>query len=352
MKNFFRSALVGSMAILFAGGLLSTSMAQKGGRIFSHFTRAHKEGKYADCKSCHATPTFPTRNWVLPRADKQDPFPDVRNFPYHTACFACHERDKFANGGAFCAGCHTAPGLRARAVLPFPIKSHPTQFVTVFPHDVHQDIIASKGTKGDYAVAHFVLASFTADDNKDIASYNCAVCHTTFDKPVKSSERDPLSDKKLSPPIPDPFAAKAAYFKSVPNSHAYCFTCHYQRTSPISTDCAGCHKLADKPYFERTDVPRFSIKFSHEEVKKDKPDEKVHNQDCVTCHTQTVRSSNLQELKSQKDPDVAYVTCANCHEADLSKETDERAKNPAFQCTYCHTKNLGRYKTPASHHTY
>src|SRR3954453_6082090 len=151
MKNALRSALAGLAILVFAAGLITTSLAQKGGNVFSHYTKAHKEGKYADCKSCHATPTFPTRNWVLPRADKQDPFPDVRNFPYHTACFGCHERDKFANGGAFCAGCHTAPGLRARAVKGFPVKSHPTQFTTVFPHDVHQDIIASKGAKGGYA---------------------------------------------------------------------------------------------------------------------------------------------------------------------------------------------------------
>ena len=170
--------------------------------------------------------------------------------------------------------------------------------------------------------------------------------------PVKFDERDPLTDTKASPAVKDPFAAKPEYFKSSPNSHAFCFTCHYQRTEPISTDCAGCHKLADKPYFERDVIPRFSIKFSHEEVKKDKPDEKVHNQDCMTCHTQTVRSSDLQVLKSQKEPDVAYVTCSNCHEADLSKEVDARAKDPAFQCVYCHTRDLGRYKTPASHHSY
>jgi hypothetical protein len=352
MRKLLRLAIITVLAIVFAGIFLPVSRAQIGGRIFSHNTKAHKDGKYADCKSCHATPTFPTRNWILSRPDKQDPFPDVRNYPYHTACFGCHERDKFANGGAFCAGCHTAPGLRARAVLPFPNKAHRTQFETVFPHDVHQDIIASKQEKGGFAVAHFVLAAYKPADEKEPASYNCAVCHATSKGAVKWTERDPITDKKISPAIKDDVKATADYFKAEPDSHAYCFTCHYQRTAPISTKCDGCHTLADKSYFDRTDVPRFSIKFSHEQGKKDKPEEKVHNQDCMTCHTQTVRSSNLKELKSQKEPDVAYVTCANCHESDLSKEVDERAKDAAFQCTYCHTRNLGRYKTPASHHTY
>jgi Cytochrome c7 and related cytochrome c len=355
MKFVFRSVSMSLLTLLFVGNLPTESPAQ-GSRIFSHYTKAHKEGKYSDCKSCHATPTFPTRNWISPRPDKQDPFPDVRNFPYHTACFACHERDKFANGGAFCAGCHTASGIRAKGgagVRPFPISSHPTQFTTVFPHDVHQDIIAAKPNKGDFATAHFVVASFKrTDDEKGPAFYNCAVCHQSAAAPVKSTERDPLSDQKAAAGVKDAFSAKANYFKAVPDSHAFCFTCHYQRTEPISINCAGCHKYADKPYADSSIVRRFSMKFSHEQVKKDKPDEKAHNQDCMTCHTETVRSSDLKELKSQLKPDVPYVTCANCHESDLSKEVDERAKDSAFQCTYCHTPNLGRYKTPASHRSY
>jgi hypothetical protein len=341
-------AVLLSITLLAAGVL-----AQQG--VFSHRTAAHREKKYSDCKSCHATPSFPTRNWTAARPDKQDPFPDVRNYPYHTACWGCHVQDRFAAGGASCLGCHNSAGKAAgrSGVRPFPNHAHPTQFVTIFPHDKHQDVLAMRRETDGFAPAHFVRASYTpAAVPKDDDYYNCSVCHQTSETQVKWKERDPLSEPKAVGSTSDKFNATPAYFKTMPNSHASCFSCHYQRTEPISTNCAGCHKLADKNYFPGTDTLRFSIKFSHEQTKKDKPDEKAHNQACLTCHNTVARSSDLKDLATQRPPDVPYITCATCHEADLDNETAERTKNTAFQCTYCHTGALGRYKVPASHRTY
>src|SRR5438552_5070312 len=136
MKNRFRIILLGLAAIVFANNFLTVSTAQKR-MIFSHNTPAHKvdkKGKSLDCSSCH---TLPTKNWASPRTDKQEPFPDVATFPSHTACFVCHADDKFRNGGAICGTCHIVPSMRAKVLLSFPIKSQPSQFATVFPHDTH-----------------------------------------------------------------------------------------------------------------------------------------------------------------------------------------------------------------------
>src|SRR5438477_4286601 len=152
MRNVSRTILLMLAAAVFGVSFLPHSSAQ--GRIFSHNTPAHKQGKFASCSSCHA---LPTKNWMSPRRDKQAPFPDVATFPSHISCFGCHTKDIYSNGGAFCGTCHTVPTMLARDVKAFPIASHPSQFTTLFPHNVHQDLIAEREPK--VAIAHFVNAS-------------------------------------------------------------------------------------------------------------------------------------------------------------------------------------------------
>src|SRR5204863_7627598 len=144
-----------------AASFLPRSSAQ--GRIFSHNTAAHKQGKYANCSACH---TLPTKNWMSPRRDRQPPFPDVATFPSHISCVGCHTKDIYSAGGAFCGTCHTVPATRARAVKDLPIPSPPRQFTTLFPHNVHQDLIAANAPEPEIAVAHFVNASFSLADEK------------------------------------------------------------------------------------------------------------------------------------------------------------------------------------------
>src|SRR5688500_2702823 len=137
--------------IFIASGYVSRSSAQL--RIFSHNTKAHKTGKYANCASCH---TLPTTDWTTRKVYGGGPtFPAVATFPYHNSCFGCHTKDIYrkGGGGAFCGTCHTEATMRARAVGRFPVRAHPTQFTTLFPHNVHQDIIASNRPTRDYAVA-------------------------------------------------------------------------------------------------------------------------------------------------------------------------------------------------------
>ena len=346
MKLSIRIILIILAAFISAASVLTPSFAQKRLGAFSHNTRAHRDGKYSNCDACH---TIPTKNWTAARADKHEPFPDVANFPYHTSCFGCHTRDIYSNGGAFCGTCHVVPTMRAsggRGVLAFPIKSHSRQFTTIFPHDVHQNLIALNLIKLDVAVAHFVPASFGPNVPDDATEFNnCAICHKSSSQMPKVTARVPALLQPLAPATADTFAPKPEFFKDAPNSHASCFTCHYQNVKPGAKDCAGCHSLS-APYAVSNVVPRYSLKFNHQ-------DKDHANKDCTTCHVRITQNSDVRKMK---DADVAFQTCStsSCHGSNLTEEIGKReasinAKQSVFQCTYCHTPAIGRYPVPSSH---
>ena len=212
--------------------IVTSSSAQRRPKPFSHQTPAHKNGKYADCSICHK---LPSPNWQSPRADGLAPFPDITNFPNpHGAgnaavCISCHSRDVYRDGGLFCGTCHTVASMRAtggRGVLPYPVRGRARQFDTVFPHDIHQDLIATTDLKPQFAVAHFVPAAYVSDDKPRPEFYNCAVCHKTTSKMPKFQPRKLSGLKPLGDLVADTFdrPITAAFFKNSPNSHASCFT--------------------------------------------------------------------------------------------------------------------------------
>lgn len=333
MKNRLRLALVGLVAFIFAGSFFPGSSAQKKKNGFSHSTAAHKK---IDCSSCHKNPT---PNWVAARG-----FPDVADFPGHAACFACHRSDFFAgNKPAICAGCHVSPGPRGVARFPFPVRSRPHEFSTIFPHSVHQDVIASNIQKTDVSVAHFVLAAYKPADDDKPQFNNCAICHHVRTQLPKFTTRTPGGMQPLVEAAADNFTPAAGFFKDMPQGHASCFTCHFQGIKPAGTNCASCHKLT-APYSESAVVPRYSLKFDHQQ--------KEHSiRDCMTCH---VRISQNSDVKTLVDADVPFMACISCHSDKISEESGKRAesivgKQPAFQCSYCHTTAVGRFPIPPSH---
>jgi hypothetical protein len=160
-----------------------------------------------------------------------------------------------------------------------------------------------------------------------------------------------MTDEKPLKANADTFVPKAQFFKEVPSSHADCFICHYQRTPPISTDCAGCHKLEAKPPAALNTIERYSLKFDHEQLGvKVQAGERVHAKDCMTCHLRTASRGDLQVLKTKAGPEVPFSTCVSCHADDFKADLQKREENKAYQCTYCHTTAIGRYKIPDSHH--
>ena len=71
---------------------------------------------------------------------------------------------------------------------------------------------------------------------------SCPVCHETYQAQGKSSE-----EYLVKPPkdIGDSFWLKKGTFKTIPTSHAICFTCHNTDSgiAPEPKNCEMCHKL-------------------------------------------------------------------------------------------------------------
>ncbi len=336
MNSRLRIILVLLLTGFVGATFLNVSTAQQRKESFSHASAAHVK---INCASCHKNPTA---NWVTARG-----YPDVADYPGHASCIGCHRADFFrGNRPAICAGCHVNPGPRGAARFPFPVGTRSQEFATIFPHDVHQNLIASNRPNRDVAVAHFVNASFSqTDDPKPTVFNNCAVCHQTTPILPKFGPRGLPLLQPLADAGSDSFSPTAEFFKNSPNSHASCFTCHYQNQKPDRTNCAGCHTLT-APHFESTEIARYSLKFNHLSTNH-------VNKDCVSCH---VRITQNTDLKTMTNADVPIQTCStsSCHGPEIRAEIGKReaalaAKQPVFQCNYCHMPEIGRFPVPSSH---
>ena len=285
---------------------------------FSHATPKHKSA----CNTCHKPPT---KNWT-----KTSSFPDVADFPDHDACVSCH-RPQFFRGARppICSVCHTKTSPRDEARYAFRNPATKLQFTIEFPHDRHQDVIASNSSnnpRAQFLLAHAAPQNFN----------NCTICHaqpTVAAKPPPNGWLD-----SYAPPI--------ATFKASPADHSSCFTCHWKSQEPVATNCNGCHKLAT-PYVLLTAPMRISLKFIHDGG----GDKKQHVAECTTCHINITKSVTSRGLK----PDVPITACTECHNQvgkreDLNQELIALDKNRAFTCVYCHTSNVGRLDAPASHY--
>jgi hypothetical protein len=281
---------------------------------FSHATTKHQ----GECVTCHKVPT---KEWA-----KSSDFPDVTDFPGHAACVGCH-RPQFFKGQRppICSVCHTKTSPRDEARFLFRNPFNLMQFSIEFPHDKHQDVIASfRKPRVQLAFAH----AFKAQDD---AYNNCSICH----------KQSPVPEGHWA----DNFTPLPTTFKTSPTNHASCFNCHWKAQEPVASNCNGCHKLT-KPYAIQFAIPRISLKFMHEGG----GEKKNHIAECTTCHINITKATSLRGLK----PDVPITSCTECHNReglrqDVSKELAELDKDHAFVCSYCHTSNVGKLDAPLSH---
>jgi len=293
---------------------------------FFHATKKHQ----GTCNTCHKVPTD---NWKKVRD-----FPDVADYPGHDACVSCH-RPQFFKGAkpVICSVCHTKVSPRDDARFAFRNPAGQRQFLTEFPHDKHQDVIARMfrpplEERPLFVRTSFAGASARADD-KTKHYNNCEICH------------GPRTTAPVAPATgwTDAFVPDAASFKAAPTSHAACFNCHWKSQQPTNENCAGCHKLADKPFWPIDAPKRFSLKFRHAREQ--------HVAECTTCHINITKSATLRGLQ----PDVPITACSECHNKDglrldVSNELEAIDKNRDFVCSYCHTSDVGRRDPPSSHY--
>ena len=288
---------------------------------FSHATEKHKGA----CNTCHQ---IPTDNWKKVRD-----FPDIADYPGHAACVSCHRPQFFKSAKpVICSVCHSKVSPRDDARFAFRKPMIPRQFLIEFPHDKHQDVIARSVPKPGIREPQFVRATFAfnADDKR---YNNCEICHS----PRATSPAAPAAG------WPDSLVPDAATFKASPATHASCFNCHWKGQQPVNDNCAGCHKLSEKPQVAVDTIARLSMKFRHAREQ--------HVAECTTCHINITKSASLRGLK----PDVPITACSECHNRqglreDVSKELEALDRNHDFVCSYCHTSDVGRRDAPASHY--
>src|SRR5882724_149544 len=234
---------------------------------YSAFVHSSDKHKSLACNACHKIPTA----WTAKRN-----FPDVADFPAHEACVRCHRQQFFTRqsfvgtGPTICTVCHlrAAPREDARFAFGNPNNAgQPTrskeewQFTIEFPHDKHQNAIASirpidpPAKKGALAYARASAPSFahapfrqTTFDDQKVDYNNCSICHVT-------NQNEGGSIKS--------FVAPAGTFKTMPRSHDACFDCHWKNLKPTSDDCAGCHKPA-VAFMPATWPKRISARFAHD----------------------------------------------------------------------------------------
>lgn len=348
---------------------------------FNHRTPKHQQA----CDSCH---TIPTPNWTRVRAG-EEAFPDVADYPDHPSCVNCH-RNEFFRGArpVICTVCHTNVSPRDGTRHPFQNpeegftkalkkpRTDGTQFAINFPHDRHQDVMARlPQLRGFEMGVAFVPASFARQaPQKRIDS--CSICHETYQPQGDSPEAF-----VVKPPADLPagsFWLKKGTFKTTPSGHASCFNCHWQEGGerPLSTDCAGCHKLlpAGKTgvFVPRDHVDadvktaaamgvtdqaivnkwlrRDSATFNHGHSKHEPLG-------CTACHINITAINTLD----QKTLKVPILTCGGggtgCHikatapKKILNIEVDKKTADTAFQCAKCHVNfgKVAKEEIPKSH---
>ena len=201
---------------------------------------------------------------------------------------------------------------------------------------------------------------------------SCSKCHQTYQQQGDSD--DEFVTKPAKDLAENDFWLKKGIFKTAPQGHTICFTCHSQDGGlpPAANDCATCHSLlspeqaatrraahgdfdpkmaAAMGISDRTTLEKWSkreaVKFRHQWV--------THvDLACSDCH----KAASIDTL-SEAGPTVQVLSCGGdgtgCHVTPkledggaLNAEFAEKQSNPSFQCTKCHAI-LGKRPAPQSH---
>jgi hypothetical protein len=341
---------------------------------FSHTT--HVTNQKLTCDACHK---FPTKNWETVRKGDAA-FQDVAEFPEHATCLNCHRTQFFARqrpAPAICSNCHVNvtprdtvrflfPSLGDVADAASPRRDVVTEFAINFPHDKHVDVVGWKRPNRQDRPP-FVTVSWQQKPGPSDADQpkSCPVCHQTF-----APQGDSDSEYATTPPkdLGDNFWLKKGSFKTSPNSHASCFTCHNVEAElpPLPSDCNACHKLAGhtslKADFDPAMVktmmvvakpvlivwPRRISSGTYRHEGGEHP-----NLSCLKCHdTATMNTTDRKTfsvpIRTCGGAEGCHITATTDDGGILNYEIDQKKANAGFVCTKCHI-TFGKQTLPESH---
>ncbi|MGH9928155.1 MAG: cytochrome c3 family protein [Pyrinomonadaceae bacterium] len=342
---------------------------------FSHQT--HVVTQKLECNSCHQVPA---KNWKEVRTG-DEAFPDVSDFPEHASCLNCHRQQFFARerpAPVICSNCHVKNSPRDTSRYLFPSLGDVTdptrkrrefvsEFGVGFPHDKHIDVVGfnSPALRGDRG--WFVTVSLQ-EKKDDGPPKSCPVCHGTYQPQGDSSEEYVTKAPKN---LGDAFWLKKGTFKTIPNSHTVCFTCHSLDSglTPEPKDCNICHKLlspdpeskfdfdpkvaSDMGITDALMLARWSRRGSAGAFRHEGGEHPALN--CTGCHN--VATFNTLDLRTLRVPvrscggaDGCHITATTDEGGALNFEIDQKKKDPAFVCTKCHVV-FGKVGVPEGHLT-
>lgn len=341
-------------------------------RDYSKFHHSTPQHKRLACDSCH---TIPRPDFSRVREGGELKL-DVTDYPGHASCIDCH-RQQFFRGARpeICSICHTNVSPRDGSRFSFPRRDGANgsgEFAINFPHDSHLDAMALQPPARDFG---FVRAGFARQGQKTAVD-SCSVCHKTY-QPKGASESDyvkkPEKELEKNELRTEEFWFKFGMLKTTETGHASCFSCHWQQggVEPLSSDCAGCHKLASGGKGTTARLLKIDAAPDHPSVKDELNGRLLESwklrraarfrheisshasQDCATCHVRITASDATDDMLY-----VPIQTCASsssrCHGSTrvpyniINRELEKKKADPSFDCTKCHI-NLGREAPPPSH---
>ncbi|HET6861549.1 MAG TPA: cytochrome c3 family protein, partial [Pyrinomonadaceae bacterium] len=285
---------------------------------FSHQT--HVTSGQLACGTCH---NFPTENWKTVRKGDAA-FPDVAEFPRHETCLNCHRTQFFIRqrpAPAICSNCHVNVTPRDSTRFLFPSlgdlegtsRSNLTpEFGVNFPHGKHIDVVGKRLPEWQ-RVTPFAFLLIKMQDKpaatQSAEPKSCPVCHETY-QPQGSSDDEYVT--KPPKDLGDNFWLKKGTFKTIPNSHTVCFSCHNTDAGipPLPNECQVCHKLksegsSSQPDFDANLLAVFGVRnkvIVDASRKRDSSGTFRHeggehpNISCLNCHD--VQTMNTTELKT------------------------------------------------------
>ncbi|MDQ3133506.1 MAG: DUF1090 domain-containing protein [Acidobacteriota bacterium] len=376
---------------------------------FSHATPGHFE----NCASCHkidALAQKETPKNFLSRSDITD-YPDHDSC---LSCHAQRYQPLFFRGArpVVCTICHKgAITPRNELRFDFPKVSIPSQFTDVFPHEAHfkgtslprfkrmlgdkakpQDSCAfcHKPMNGEFKMATTAAVASPAatataatakpeegfvskqgafmttptshascfechwregEDGRDFKPYanSCAECHASLVRPPTA-----MPPKPAATPAPKPGVVPAHH--AVAASSFLLPVLFDDQPNPLVARHA-----ADR-FIHEIDSHKCRDKFEE----KDKLEKEGKCKDrvaitCLSCHTTVRKSKTLEDLAMNKQNWVQLPSCSSssCHTAlagsgalklSLFRELQQRKREPAFDCAYCHLPPLSiGPEVPRSH---
>jgi hypothetical protein len=338
---------------------------------FSHTTHAVTQ-KLA-CNSCHHVPS---KNWQAVRKGDAA-FPDVADFPEHASCLSCHRQQFFARerpAPAICSNCHIAVTPRDTARWLFPSlgdltdaklkrREFVSDFGVAFPHDKHIDVV---GVNSPSSRNRAGLVNVSFQDKKPAPPKSCPVCHETYQPQGKSSDEYVIQPPKT---LGDAFWLKKGTFKTIPNSHTICFTCHNADSgiAPEPKNCDICHKLLPPVQLKVDFDPKSAAQMGTDRIMLARWSRRVSagafrheggehpDLSCLNCHNAASSTFSTVDARTLKVPVRSCGGAEGCHITQttddggaLNFEIDSRKKDPNFICTKCHI-TFGKEPVPENH---